>query len=94
MGQFRKKPVKIEAVEYRGEIDDVPSFIEHPKWLVEAMAKDPGEDGAIYLFGYDLIICTLEGDHTARKGDWIIQGVAGELYACKPAIFTATYEPV
>lgn len=93
MGHFRKKPVEIEAVEYRGQIDDKPSFMEHPAWLIEAEAKEPGEEGAIYTFGSDLIICTLEGDHTARRGDWIIRGVAGELYPCKPAIFAATYEP-
>ena len=39
-------------------------------------------------------ITTLEGVHTANIGDWIIRGVKGEFYPCKPDIFTATYEPV
>lgn len=41
-----------------------------------------------------MIISTLEGDMTALPGDWIITGVAGETYPCKPEIFQATYEPV
>ena len=41
-----------------------------------------------------LTIPTLEGDHIANVGDWIIQGVQGEFYPCKPDIFDATYEPV
>jgi hypothetical protein len=41
-----------------------------------------------------LLIPTLEGDHTASAGDFIIRGVAGEFYPCKPAIFAATYEPI
>ena len=39
-------------------------------------------------------ILTLEGEHVGSIGDWIIQGVAGELYPCKPDIFQATYEAV
>ena len=41
-----------------------------------------------------LIIETLEGDMQAKRGDWIIKGVAGEVYPCKPEIFNATYEEV
>ena len=41
-----------------------------------------------------LVIYTLEGDHTALPGDWIIKGVANEFYPCKPNIFEQTYEPV
>ena len=40
-----------------------------------------------------IVIGTLEGDHLASQGDWIIRGVKGELYPCKPEIFAATYEP-
>jgi hypothetical protein len=94
MAQFQKKPVIIEAVEYQGRVDDKPLFAEEPDWLIEAFTKQPGEPGAMYAFGGDLIICTLEGDHTARRGDWIIRGIQGELYPCKPAIFAATYQPV
>lgn len=44
--------------------------------------------------GLGAIIATKEGDMLAREGDWIIKGVAGEFYPCKPEIFAATYEPV
>ena len=44
--------------------------------------------------GDSLIIPTLEGDHEAKPGDWIICGVKGEIYPCKADIFAATYEPV
>lgn len=44
--------------------------------------------------GPDLFIQTLEGEMKANSGDWIIRGVKGEFYPCKPDIFTATYEPV
>lgn len=45
------------------------------------------------LPGHPIVIETLEGDVTAQVGDWIIRGVQGELYPCKPDIFAATYEP-
>ena len=51
-------------------------------------AWQPGEPGSDAF-----IIQTLEGDHLARKGDWIIRGVHGEFYPCKPDIFAKTYEP-
>jgi hypothetical protein len=46
------------------------------------------------MVGDDLVIGTLEGDHQAIPGDWIIKGVAGEFYPCKPDIFAKTYEEV
>ena len=79
--RFRKKPVIIEAFEYRaGEhrsevADDViAGHVRYP------------EDGT-------MLIQTLEGVMCAQPGDWIIRGVKGELYPCKPDIFIATYEP-
>ncbi len=65
-----------------------------PLWMVAALHsgvaffRDPGTD---YV---KLIIATLEGHMVADQGDWIIRGVKGELYPCKPDIFDATYEPV
>ncbi len=79
MPKFRKKPVVIEAF-LEGD--------EAPKWFLDK--KDHwshNSDGQI-------VIHTLEGMHLASPGDWIIQGVKGELYPCKPDIFEATYEPV
>ena len=52
----------------------------------------------VYAYRYDgsepLVIHTLEGDMTAMPGDWIITGIEGERYPCKPDIFQMTYEPV
>jgi len=78
MGKYIKKPVAIEAIEWTGEnIDEVMDFID---WRHGDYDKR-----------YGLIIYTLEGDHIASKGDFIIKGVAGEFYPCKPDIFRSTY---
>lgn len=94
--KFRKKPVVIEAVLYEGGNDrDGYRFAEmQPDWLSSAFRKEPAEVGSIRR-GIDgsLYINTLEGTHRAHQGDWIIQGVQGELYPCKPDIFAETYEP-
>lgn len=77
--KYRKKPVVIEAVQFTGEnAQEIVGWIEEP--------------AAINRAG-DIRIHTLEGDHRARPGDWIIRGVKGEFYPCKPEIFEATYEP-
>lgn len=98
--QFRKRPVVIEAVQFNGfenEDQDTPApmfdgSFHGPDWIVDGLAKAEGEEGAIFSDGTDLIIVTLEGDHIARPGDWIIKGVQGEIYPCKPDIFAATYD--
>lgn len=89
--QFRKKPVVIEAVRYEGKGNLYPVDGKHgaPVWLWDALEKKTAE----FTNGGDpLVIHTLEGDHTVSPGDWIIQGIKGELYPCKPDIFEATYE--
>lgn len=79
---FVKKPVKVQAVQWTGdnyeEVADFVGYIRFPCCL----DKD------------SMFITTLEGDHYARKGDWIIRGVNGEFYPCKPDIFEKTYEEV
>jgi hypothetical protein len=50
------------------------------------------ENDPASMFPCVLIIPTLEGDHTAITGDWIIKGIKGEFYPCKPDIFEKTYE--
>ncbi len=95
MGKFRKKPVVIEAFQMTEERRSDNS--EWPGWLHEAWNKE-GE-GALFIDADDadrqrLVIGTLEGVHLVQWGDWIIQGVKGELYPCKPDIFKATYDPV
>ncbi len=69
---------------------------EWPQWLHSAWNRNPLEAGALYRVEGPEVrfrINTLEGQHDVRANDWIIQGVAGELYPCKPEIFALTYEP-
>ena len=76
---FRKKPVVIDAVQWTGKnVKEIEEFLGDHK-------SGMGTDGNFY-------ISTLEGPIKATKGDWIIQGVAGEFYPCKPDIFERTYE--
>ena len=98
MTKYRKKPVVIEAFQMTKERRMDNS--DWPSWLNEAWQKKSDEAGA--LFRYDLgaelpdqlCIGTLEGAHLVGWGDWIIRGVKGELYPCKPEIFEMTYEAV
>lgn len=94
--KFRKKPVVIEAVQYElKEFADYPlTFREVPNWLrdaIDAGVIRPEFRGEDYWY---LVIKTLEGDMDVTPGDWIIRGVEGEIYPCKPSIFRATYEAV
>ncbi|WP_218923747.1 hypothetical protein [Streptomyces sp. rh34] len=84
--KFRKKPVEIEAVHLTNGVapDEVAS------WCGGRVAAHPEQN---YTGGAIVIeIDTLEGTMRAEPGDWIIKGVAGEFYPCKPDIFEATYE--
>ena len=87
MPKFRKKPVEIEAARYIGGGE----FEHMPDWLggaIEGGLITPSiVEGAVFIE-------TLEGGHIASPGDWIIRGVKGELYPCKPDIFAATYDEV
>jgi len=81
MGFYRKKPVVIEAIRLENiSPREVADFI--------------GASQLDYRNGSSIVISTLEGDMVASPGDWIIKGVKGELYPCKPDIFAATYEDV
>lgn len=82
--KFRKRPVVIEAWQFLNN--------QSPWWVGDAMRK-----GSMWFQGGSspyYTIKTLEGEMRANYGDWIIQGIKGELYPCKPDIFAATYEPV
>ncbi|MFA5158721.1 MAG: hypothetical protein WC451_06085 [Patescibacteria group bacterium] len=85
--KFRKKPVIIEAWQVENitlsGAKQLHVMNGLPLW---AVGSRNGKCG--------IIIPTLEGDHLAEIGDWIIKGVAGEFYPCKPDIFEATYERV
>ena len=81
--KFRKKPVVIEAVQWTGENhQEVKSLAPEQNVFRGSIRKDT------------ILILTLEGTMTASVGDWIIKGINGEFYPCKPNIFAATYEPV
>ena len=85
--KFRKTPIAIEAWQTATSKDDV--LEDMPPWLVEAIRS-----GFIYNDGQEIRIKTLEGDMTVSPGDWIVRGIQGEIYPCKPDIFAATYEEV
>ena len=90
VGKYRKRPVVIEAIKYRpgpgGNCAAVAAFLGVPN-----ECADPDEACDPETEWY---IATLEGEMCADAGDWIIRGVKGEFYPCKPDIFEATYEPV
>ena len=79
MSKFRKKPIVIEA--FKWGTDEVPQWWKNLKGVNMNI-----DSGTAY-------IPTLEGTMTASSGDYIIQGVNGEVYPCKPDIFKKTYEP-
>lgn len=87
MAKYRKKPVVIEAIRFLPCLDCDTLY----QWagIVREIGNNPPPfrfaDGAIY-------IQTLEGEQRASPGDWIIRGIKGEFYPCKPDIFEATYE--
>ena len=93
--KFRKKPVIIEAFQMTEKKRE--SNYEWPGWLHLAWQLEREEAGSLHpteagTGNGTLSIMTLEGEHLVSWGDWIIQGVKGELYPCKPDIFEATYE--
>ena len=81
--KFRKRPVVIDAIQFEGG-----------KESSEEIKKFCFPSRATWHYSHDtLSIETLEGWSTASKGDWIIRGVKGEYYPCKPDVFEITYEP-
>ena len=88
MARFRKKPVVIEAFKWTADVTQT----EDPDWIIEAL-----KDGSVEIVNdgtrnVQLAISTLEGTMIASRGDYIIKGVQGEIYPCKPDIFEQTYE--
>lgn len=82
--KFRKKPVVIEAIQWDGSREQA----DHIRACF-------GQDIDVFQDeGFVALGCrTLEGNLSASVGDWIIRGVKGEIYPCKPDIFSATYDP-
>lgn len=83
MAKYRKKPIEIEAVLWDGK----------PKTIMGMAPFENAVEPPHIRADQKLEITTLEGVMTADPGDWIIRGVQGEIYPCKPDIFAATYEP-
>ena len=96
MAKYRKKPVEIEAFQYDGDLKGNNGEYYVPDWAVKAF-----EEGVMFYDSWDdwcdeepceLFINTLEGKHHVSVNDYVIKGVNGELYPCKPDIFEKTYE--
>jgi hypothetical protein len=88
MSYYRKKPIVIEAVPVAHVIDFTTSdWLNLPTWVAEAF-----ETGIITADPDGIDIATPEGTMRGSSADWLIRGVKGELYPCKPDIFDATYE--
>jgi len=81
MEKYRKKPVVIEAIKWDGN-----NYLQMDDFI--------GSNNNLYTKNKKLNIITLEGTMTANIGDYIIKGVEGEFYPCKPDIFHKTYEKV
>lgn len=89
--KYRKKPVVIEALQWTDNTKEIIEFCgQSCSYEVEASAYEVGKG----IQSEKLIIHTLEGDMVASRKDYIIKGVNGEFYPCKPDIFEKTYEPV
>jgi hypothetical protein len=93
MAKFRKKPVVIDA--FRFGIDARPDWFQDKvsNNTIETFAYEERNNPFEFIKTY-CIISTLEGKMKGDYGDYIIQGVNGEIYPCKPDIFLKTYEPV
>lgn len=93
--KFRKKPVEIEAMQVHYYYDDATRHYDYGntqellRWIGDDARVDIEPSGEMAF-----LITTLEGEMYAKSGDWIIEGVNGEFYPCKPDIFDKTYEKV
>ena len=88
--KYRKKPIVIEAIKWDGRMETLAKIQK-----LNTLNRDLSiEEDFIEVDKKSLMIDTLEGVHEGKIGDWIIQGVSGELYPCKPDIFEMTYEKV
>jgi len=99
MPKYRKKPVVIEAFQITEETRQ--DNRDWPEWLNRAWQKENDAEGSVYPVDYpnsdgtdELRVFTLEGIHNVGWGDFIIQGVNGELYPCKPGIFYKLYDRI
>ena len=99
MPMFQKRPVIVEAFQMTRERRQDNS--DWPEWLHRAWCLPNDQAGSLFPEDFPdsdgkdrLKIFTLEGAHLVDFDDWIIKGVKGEIYACKPDIFALSYEPL
>lgn len=88
MAEYRKKPVVVEAEVFRRGMED---GIDFKKPMPDMKGFETNDPHGTVAYPY---INTLEGKHYVSPGDYIITGIKGERYPCKPDIFEETYEPV
>lgn len=103
MPHFRKRPVVIEARQFvsdAAQAHDIYLWVEsntlgsfEPLGRIEGREAWPASGVTIDPRDGRMVIATLEGGHWVDLGDWVIRGVLGEFYPCKPDVFAATYEP-
>lgn len=106
MTSYVKNPIPIEAVLYKGNIDTgfmgaMGAVFEenHPAWIDEAQTAWDGHsmsppEGKWWVHSDGIMIGTREGSHIASPGDYIMRGIKGEIYPCKPDIFAESYRVV
>lgn len=95
MPKFRKKPVVIDAVQFNASTNEseLLALLEGTPWRMDTEIRR--RFGTNDEIDYPcIVLSTLEGEMRASVGDWIIKGVKGEIYPCKPDIFAATYEQI
>ena len=92
MPRYRKKPVVVNAYQMTNE--NALDYWNWPAWLQAGLTKDPMQEGAVIRREGEIRIQTLEGTQLVSPNDYIIEGIKGEIYPCKPDIFEATYEEV
>lgn len=90
MAKYRKRPVVIEAFKWTADIDQT----EDPEWLIDKIKAGKVFFEYVGTPKVKMGIETLEGTMRADCGDYIIRGIKGEIYPCKPDVFEATYEAV
>lgn len=87
---YRKKPVEIEAV----RVSDIARHA-HAEWdVLPPWVQVKWRDGSLTIQAAQVLVSTLEGQMIGGADDWIIRGVKGEIYPCKPDIFAATYDKI
>ena len=101
MPMFQKKPVVIEAMQFAGTNAEMHAVYQWIEKNTQGSYDTNDPSGEVPASGVSIdaetgfmVIATLEGEMQAKPGDWIIRGVQGEFYPCKPDIFEQTYQPV